>query len=133
MQFLLDLLHFFIMCPENRINDGSKTIICQILFPIRFNLYCFRRKSSTWLLSAHYRRIFFSKTSRQDFLPTGPNRSGLLGFCKGFRRVIGYTVGWRAFCVTALKNANFSFILRLSHHCNKSYGFMCEKYSTFYL
>ena len=39
----------------------------------------------------------FSKTSRQDFLPTGPNRSSFLGFCKGFRRVIGYTVGWRAF------------------------------------
>ena len=29
MQFLLDLLHFFIMSPENRINDGCKTIIRQ--------------------------------------------------------------------------------------------------------
>ena len=34
----------------------------------------------------------------------------LLGlFCKGFRRVIGYTVGWRAFCVTAPLKRKFLF------------------------
>ena len=73
------------------------------------------RKSSTWLLSAHYSRIFLSKTSRQDFLPTGPYRSGFLGFCKGFRRVIGYTVGWRAFLRYSPLKTQISF--SFSVHC----------------
>ena len=127
MQFLLDLLHFFIMCHKNRINDGSKTIIGQLLFPIRFNLYCFRRKSSTWLLSAHYRRIFFSKTSRQDFLPTGPNRSSFLGFCKGFRRVIGYMVGWRAFLRYSPLKTQFSFSFSVHRAIVKNPMDLCAK------
>ena len=78
---------------------------------------CFRRKSSTWLLSVHCRRIFLSKLLRQGFLPTGPNRSGFWGFCKGFKRVIGYTVGWRAFCVTAPSRR---------HVCHQRYFFSVD-------
>ena len=70
-------------------------------FPTRFSSPCSPRRLSTWLSPEHSLRISPSKTSKQDFLLTGPNRSGFWGFCKGFKRVIGYTVGWRAFFVAA--------------------------------
>lgn len=104
-------------------------------FPTPFSSPCSPRRLSTWLSPEHSLRISPSKTSKQDFLLTGPNRSGFWGFSKGFKRVIGYTVGWRAFFVAAPSKRHvcrqryfFSVDTRL---LQKRWGFICEKYPSF--